>query len=307
MRTDFYYDSCGIGQIHGCCWTPEGEPRAVLQIIHGIAEYVERYDDFANYLNSLGYLVVAEDHMGHGKSIGTEGTQGYFNGGWMAAMEDSYRLLTETRQKYPQLPYVLFGHSMGSFLARTLLEVHPDSGIAAAVICGTGWQPALLLRSGLLMCKLICKKDGEKNPSPTLQNLVFGSYNQRVEHPRTPFDWLNRDKRAVDAYMADPLCGFVASGGLLRDMLGGIAFIQKKENLEKMNRELPVFFIAGGDDPVGNYGKGVRQAAAAFEKAGMKHVSVRVYPLCRHEILNEINKQEIYEDIARWLKPVTQE
>lgn len=307
MRTDFYYDSCGIGQIHGCCWTPEGEPRAVLQIIHGIAEYVERYDDFANYLNSLGYLVVAEDHMGHGKSIGTEGTQGYFNGGWMAAMEDSYRLLTETRQKYPQLPYVLFGHSMGSFLARTLLEVHPDSGIAAAVICGTGWQPALLLRSGLLMCKLICKKDGEKNPSSTLQNLVFGSYNQRVEHPRTPFDWLNRDKRAVDAYMADPLCGFVASGGLLRDMLGGIAFIQKKENLEKMNRELPVFFIAGGDDPVGNYGKGVRQAADAFEKAGMKHVSVRVYPLCRHEILNEINKQEIYEDIARWLKPVTQE
>ena len=307
MRTDFYYDSCGIGQIHGCCWTPEGEPRAVLQIIHGIAEYVERYDDFANYLNSLGYLVVAEDHMGHGKSIGTEGTQGYFNGGWMAAMEDSYRLLTETRQKYPQLPYVLFGHSMGSFLARTLLEVHPDSGIAAAVICGTGWQPALLLRSGLLMCKLICKKDGEKNPSPTLQNLVFGSYNQRVEHPRTPFDWLNRDKRAVDAYMADPLCGFVASGGLLRDMLGGIAFIQKKENLEKMNRELPVFFIAGGDDPVGNYGKGVRQAADAFGKAGMKHVSVRVYPLCRHEILNEINKQEIYEDIARWLKPVTQE
>ena len=307
MRSDFYYDSCGIGQIHGCCWTPEGEPRAVLQIIHGIAEYVERYDDFANYLNSLGYLVVAEDHMGHGKSIGTEGTQGYFNGGWMAAMEDSYRLLTETRQKYPQLPYVLFGHSMGSFLARTLLEVHPDSGIAAAVICGTGWQPALLLRSGLLMCKLICKKDGEKNPSPTLQNLVFGSYNQRVEHPRTPFDWLNRDKRAVDAYMADPLCGFVASGGLLRDMLGGIAFIQKKENLEKMNRELPVFFIAGGDDLVGNYGKGVSQAAEAFEKAGMKHVSVRVYPLCRHEILNEINKQEIYEDIARWLKPVTQE
>lgn len=306
MRTDFYYDSCGIGQIHGCCWTPEGEPRAVLQIIHGIAEYVERYDDFANYLNSLGYLVVAEDHMGHGKSIGTEGTQGYFNGGWMAAMEDSYRLLTDTRQKYPQLPYVLFGHSMGSFLARTLLEVHPDSGIAAAVICGTGWQPALLLQSGLQMCKLICKKDGEKNPSPILQNLVFGSYNQRVEHPRTPFDWLNRDKRAVDAYIADPMCGFVASGGLLRDMLGGIAFIQKKENLEKMNRELPVFFIAGGDDPVGNYGKGVRQAAAAFEKAGMKHVSVRVYPLCRHEILNEINKQEIYEDIAQWLQPVTQ-
>ena len=303
MRTDFYYDSCGIGQIHGCCWTPEGEPRAVLQIIHGIAEYVERYDDFANYLNSLGYLVVAEDHMGHGKSIGTEGTQGYFNGGWMAAMEDSYRLLTETRQKYPQLPYVLFGHSMGSFLARTLLEVHPDSGIAAAVICGTGWQPALLLRSGLLMCKLICKKDGEKNPSPTLQNLVFGSYNQRVEHPRTPFDWLNRDKRAVDAYIADPLCGHDATVGLFYEMLKGIRFNQRFSHLDKMDGKIPILLISGQDDPVGGMGSGVRQTYNEFKRSGVTDCTLKLYPGLRHELLNEkAQRPMIYQDIWNWME-----
>lgn len=304
MRTDFYYDSCGVGKIHGCIWAPEEEPRAVLQIVHGIAEYVERYDDFANYLNKLGYLVVAEDHMGHGQSIGSDGIQGYFEGGWTAAVEDTYQLLTDTKAKYPDLPYVLFGHSMGSFMTRTILITHPDSGITAAVICGTAWQPELVLKAGYEAAKLVCKKEGEKFPNPQLQGLVFGSYNRRVEHPRTAYDWINRDKREVDAYVTDPLCGFTACGGLLRDMLGGLLFNQNKENLSKMNRNLPVFFIAGGDDPVGNYGKGVWHAADAFQRAGMQQVSVRVYPLCRHEILHEINKEEIYEDVVQWLASV---
>ena len=133
---------------------------------------------------------------------------------------------------------------------------------------------------------------------------MFGSYNQRVEHPRTDYDWLNRDAKAVDAYVADHLCGFTASAGLARDMLTGILYIQQPESLAAMNKDLPVFFIAGGDDPVGDYGKGVRQAAAAFRNAGMKHVSERIYPLCRHEILNEINKAEVYEDVYQWLQPL---
>lgn len=302
MRTDFSFNSCGAGRIHGCRWMPEGEPRAVLQIVHGIAEYIERYDDFACYLNGLGYLVVAEDHMGHGKSIGEGGIQGYFHGGWFSAVEDTYQLLQTTRSEFPELPYVLFGHSMGSFMTRTILEKHPDSGISACVICGTGWQPRALLAAALPVCELVCKTDGEQNPSPKLQNLVFGSYNKRVEHPRTPFDWLNRNDRRVEEYIADPMCGFVASAGLIRDLLTGIAYIERPENLAAMRKNLPVFFIAGGDDPVGGYGKGVKQAAAAFQKAGMTNVSMRIYPLCRHEILNEINKAEIYEDIAQWLK-----
>ena len=301
MRESFTIPSNGIGQLHCCRWMPEGEPKAVLQIVHGIAEYIERYDDFAGFLNGLGYVVVAEDHMGHGQTVGAEGTQGYFEGGWFTAVSDSYALLRKTKAEYPQIPYVLFGHSMGSFMARTILEVYPDSGIAAAVICGTGWQPRAILPGAIGICQLACKKVGEKNTSDTLQNMVFGGYNKRVEHPRTEFDWLTRDARVVDAYIAHPSCGFTATTGLLRDLLTGIRFIEQKQNLAKMNKDLPVLFIAGGDDPVGNYGKGVTRAAKEFRKAGMKHVACRLFPLGRHEILNEINRREVYDFTAKWL------
>lgn len=301
MRTDFYFDSVGAGKIHCCRWTPEGEIRAVVQIVHGIAEYIERYDDFANYLNARGWLVVAEDHMGHGQSINGEGVQGYFHGGWFSAVADTYQLLKMTKEEYPGVPYVLFGHSMGSFMTRSILCKYPDSGISAAVICGTGWQPGVVVTAGIGICQAVCKKTGEQNPNEKLQNLVFGSYNSRVEHPRTPYDWLSRDKKIVDDYIAHPLCGFTASCGLLRDMLIGIRFVQRKENLARMNQELPVLFLSGGDDPVGNYGKGVRQAAKAFRDAGMKHVTERVYPLGRHEILNEINRDEVYQHTADWI------
>ena len=301
MAQTFTIPSNGIGALHCCRWEPEGVPKAVLQIVHGIAEYIERYDDFARFLNGLGYVVVAEDHMGHGQTIGTQGTQGYFEGGWFTAVSDSYALLRKTKAEYPELPYVLFGHSMGSFMARTILEMYPDSGIAAAVICGTGWQPRAILPGAIGICQLACRKVGEKNPSETLQNMVFGGYNKRVEHPRTEYDWLTRDAKEVDAYIAHPSCGFTATTGLLRDMLTGIRFIEQKQNLAKMDKDLPVLFIAGGDDPVGNYGKGVTRAAEEFRKAGMKDVSCRLFPLGRHEILNEINRREVYDFTAKWL------
>ena len=299
MRSDFYYGSKGAGTIHGCRWTPEQPPVAVVQIIHGIAEYVERYDDFAWYLNRLGFLVVAEDHMGHGKSINGEGIQGYFHGGWFTAVEDSYRLLQDTRKEFPNLPYVLFGHSMGSFMTRTILEKYPDSGISAAVICGTGWQPKAVLNTGIGVCRMVCKQQGEKKPSKILEKLVFSNYNKKVEHPRTSYDWLTRDSGIVDRYLADPFCGFTPTGGLMRELLTGIRYEQ--ENLSAMKKDLPVLFIAGGDDPVGNYGKGVLRSAEAFRKAGMLDVSCKIYPLGRHEILNEINWEEVYQDISSWL------
>ena len=244
--------------------------------------------------------------MGHGKSICEKAPQGCFSGGWAAAVDDTYRLLTDTKAEFPDIPYVLFGHSMGSFMARTILAKYPDSGISAAVICGTGWQPSAILPAGQALCNLVCKKNGEQNPSEQLQNIVFGSYNKKVEHPRTPYDWLTRDTKIVDAYIAHPLCGFTASAGLLREMMGGISYIQKAEHLDRMKKDLPVLFIAGGDDPVGDYGKGVRRTAEAFKKHGMTNVTVQIYPLCRHEILNEINKKEIYDDVARWLVPYTE-
>lgn len=302
MRTDFYYDSKGIGQIHACRWMPEGEPVAVVQIIHGIAEFAERYDGFAEYLNSLGYLVVAEDHMGHGQSVSGGSVQGYFHGGWFRAVADSYELLTITRREFPELPYVLFGHSMGSFMARTILCKYPDSGISAAVICGTGWQPRQMLPAAIRICELVCKRVGEQNPSEMLQNLVFGSYNKKVEHPRTAFDWLSRDAKVVDAYIAHPMCGFTASSGLLRDMLKGISYIEDPASLSQMHKTLPVLFIAGGDDPVGSYGKGVIRTAEEFQKVGMQDVSRKIYPLGRHEILNEINRQEVWHDVSDWIQ-----
>lgn len=301
MRTDFYFPSNGAGNIHCCKWAPEGEVKAVIQIVHGIADYVERYEGFAQFLNASGYLVVAEDHMGHGKSINGGGIQGYFHGGWFAAVADTYHLLKVTKEEYPGLPYILFGHSMGSFMARTVLCKYPDSGITAAVICGTAWQPRAILPAAIGICEAVCSKIGEKTPSDKLQNLVFGSYNNRVEHPRTPFDWVSRDDKMVDAYVADPLCGFTACCGLLRDMMSGIRYIERKESLKEMKKDLPVLFIAGGDDPVGNYGRGVHQAAEEFRKIGMMDVQEKIYPLCRHEILNEINRREIYEFIANWM------
>ena len=302
MRQDIWFDSKGAGKIHACRWEPEGQPRAVVQILHGIAEFVERYDDFANFLTTKGVLVVAEDHMGHGQSINGEGIQGYFHGGWFTAIEDSMQLMEDTKAEFPDTPYILFGHSMGSFMARTILCKYPDCGLTAAVICGTGWQPAAAMPAMVKLVEGICKLSGEDKPNETLQKLIFGSYNKRVEHPRTPYDWLTRDDKIVDAYIAHPLCGFIPTAGLLRDMMKGMLYIEQKENLSNMQKNLPVFFIAGGDDPVGPYGKGVHTCADAFRKVGMEDVSVRIYPLCRHEILNEINREQIYQDVWKWIE-----
>ena len=302
MLKDFYYPSCGAGKIRARCWEPDGEPIGVIQLVHGIAEHIERYDDFAAYLNHLGFLVIAQDHMGHGKSIDDAAVRGYFTGGWFAAVEDTYQLLHSTMKKYPHIPYVVFGHSMGSFLTRTLLAKHPDCGIAGAVICGTGWMPEIVLTVGRLIASLVCRIRGERRASNLLQKLMFGSYNNRIAHPRTPFDWLTTVNDVVDAYIEDPLCGFVASAGLVRDMLSGMMYIQKRDTLKRMNRTMPVFFIAGAEDPVGNYGDGVLRAAKEFRNVGMQNVSEKIYSNDRHEILNEYNREEVYQDVVQWIK-----
>lgn len=301
MRTEYYFGSAGAGKIRACVWKPEGHPRAIVQIVHGIAEHIERYHDFACWLNSQGILVVAEDHMGHGKSVREKGRLGYSQGGWFAAVEDTYTLLKQTTEDYPGVPYILFGHSMGSFMARTILAKYPESGISGCIICGTAWQPAALLTAAIPLCNALCKNGGDRKSSAALKKLMFGGYNKRVERVRTPNDWLTRDNRIVDAYNEDPKCGFTATAGLYRDMLTGISYVQQPDTLSAMDTELPVLFTAGKEDPVGAYGQGVQQAADAFRKAGMKRVSVKLYPLCRHEILNEINRAEVYQDLLAWV------
>ena len=191
---------------------------------------------------------------------------------------------------------------MGSFMARTILCKHPDMGLAGAVICGTGWMPDAVIGAGKAAAGLICKIIGERTPSDRLQNMIFGGYNKKIEHPRTSSDWLSRDNAVVDAYEADPMCGFTVCCGLLRDMMSGMAYNQKPENLARMKKDLPVLFIAGGEDPVGDYGKSVLQAADKFREYGMQDVTHKIYPLCRHEILNEINRQEVFGDIHGWIQ-----
>ncbi len=302
IRTEFYYPSCGKGMIHGCRWEPQEKPRAVLQIVHGIAEYAARYEEFASFMASKGFLVVAEDHMGHGGSIGENGTPGYFDGGWFKAVADTHRLLSYTRMECPDVPYFILGHSMGSFMVRTLLAKYPKCGVTAAVICGTAWMHRGILNSGIAVATLVGKLEGVDRPSGKLNDMLFGSYNRRVEHQRTDFDWLTRDPKVVDAYIKDPLCGFPVTAGLARDLLTGLLFVQEPEHLAKMRKDLPVFFIAGSDDPVGRYGEGVKRTARAFREAGMEKVSLRLYPLCRHELLNELNREEVYQNILDWLE-----
>ena len=276
----------------------------MVQIIHGIAEYGARYDHFARYLNGLGILVTVQDHMGHGGSICEQTPRAVIKGGWFDMVDDTYQLFLDTREAYPDVPYIFFGHSMGSFVLRTILARYPDSGIAGAVICGTGWMGQALISGGLAVASLVCRIKGEAYPSPLLKKIMFGGYNSKIENVRTENDWLSTDPAAVDAYNVDPNCGFTASAGLVRAMLTGLDYIHKAENLAKMDRKLPVYFIAGGADPVGDYGKGVEQAAEAFRKAGMEQVSCKIYPEGRHEILNECNKEEVYKDTAEWIKSV---
>ncbi len=302
MRIDFYYPSAGQGAIHGCRWEPEGKPWAVVQIVHGIAEHVGRYDAFADFLTGQGILVVAEDHMGHGGSVGQEDTLGYFTGGWFKAVQDTHRLLLNTRMEYPDVPYFLFGHSMGSFMTRTLIAKYPNSGVHGVVLSGTGWIHRALINTATAASTLVGTKYGYDKPNSLLNTLAFGTYNNKIEHKRTEYDPLTRDSRVVDAYIADPLCGFIPTAGLLKDMMSGLRYIQEPAHLQRMRKDMPVLFVSGSDDPVGGYGKGVKQTARAFHEAGMENVTVRLYPLCRHELLNEFNKEEVMDFVLQWIR-----
>lgn len=298
---EFWLDSCGAGRLHCGLWEPEGEVRAVVQIVHGIAEHIGRYDHFAEFLRARGFAVCADDHMGHGLSVENGGTYGYFSGGWMAAVQDEKRLMDEMKSRFAGAPYIILGHSMGSFLLRTFLYTYPGE-LDGAIISGTGWEAGLTLKAGLALCRLEEKRIGESACSPMLKKLMFGAYNKNFQPNRTPNDWICSDEAVVDAYTQDPLCGFDVTVGLARDMLGGIAMNQKTENLSKMDKTLPVLFVSGIQDPVGAMGEGVLKCIDAFKRAGLKNVEIRLYPEGRHEMLNETNNAEVYSDIFAWLE-----
>ena len=300
---DFYYpSSTGKNQIHARICTPDGTPKAVVQIAHGIAEHIDRYEDFMRFLAENSYVAVGNDHLGHGKSAATPDELGIFaeENGWNYVIEDMRKLREKVLEQYPGLPYVFFGHSMGSFLTRTFLIKYPAL-YDAAILSGTGQQSAALVNGGYLAAQLLTKKNGPRSSGQTLNDIAFGSYCKRIENPRTPFDWLSRDNDTMDRYIADPLCGFICKTSLYRDMMGGLKFLTDQKNINKMNRNAPVYFMSGAEDPVGDYGKGVEKAYKAFCRAGLTDVMIRLYPGGRHEMLNELNRSEVMQDILSWL------
>jgi len=298
---EFYIPSNGRGSLHCGMWRPAGKPRAVVQLIHGIAEHIARYDQFACFLKEQGYLVVADDHMGHGASIGPGGIQGYFYGGWLSAVADEKSLHDRIAAQNPGVPYYILGHSMGSFLLRTYLYTYPDA-LDAAIISGTGWTAPAMVRTGLLVCRAEARRVGETGVSPILNKMMFSGYNKAFQPQRTAFDWLTSVDEVVDAYIADPLCGFDSTVGLTRDLLTGIQMNENRENLARMDKNLPVLFVSGAKDPVGGSSKGVLQTIDAFKRSGMKNVTIKIYPDGRHEMLNERNRGEVYGDILTWLQ-----
>ncbi len=283
-------------------WEPKGETRGIVQLVHGIAEHMGRYDAFASFLADHGYIVAAEDHMGHGESISEALPMGCIRGGWDAMVSDVHALTVRAKERWPGKPFFLLGHSMGSFLARTCLYTYPKEGWAGVVLSGTAWQPGPVLAAGRLITAGEIRRCGADRPSVKLQKLMFGAYGKQFPGETSPDAWICSDPEVTARYGADPLSGFVPGAGLVAAMLEGIARNQKKENLAEMPGETPVLFIAGTRDPVGACGRGVRQSFEAFRRAGMKDVGLKLYEGDRHEVLNEKDKAQVWADVLGWLE-----
>lgn len=302
FRDFFYPSSTGSNEIHARICVPEGAPKGVVQIAHGIAEYIGRYEAFMLFLAENGYVAVGNDHLGHGQSAARLDERGFFaeRDGWDYVVRDMKRLRDQVREEYHDLPYIFFGHSMGSFLTRTFLILYPDL-YDAAILSGTGQQSPALINSGYLAAEMLTRLKGPHASGKMLNDMAFGSYCKKIDNPVTEFDWLSRDPVTVEKYIADPLCGFVCKCSLYRDMMGGLKFLTNQRNIDRMNKEAPVYFMSGAEDPVGDYGAGVKKAYKAFCDAGLRDVMIRLYPGGRHEMLNETNREDVMQDILNWL------
>lgn len=303
VNQEFRFPSAdGATTLYGRIWVPDhGAPKAVLQLVHGIAEHIGRYDRFARFMSDHGYLVCAEDHLGHGNTPENAEDLGYTadKDGWVK-MTDNVRALHERiTPQYPGIPYFILGHSMGSFLTRSYLIRYPGT-VDACALLGTGQQPESVLKAGLAACRLEQIRLGKRGRSKLLQSLCFGAYNSQFKPNRTESDWVCSVDEVVDAYIADPFCQVMPTVTLMRDMLTGIRFNQQAENLAKMDKTTPVFFLSGDQDPVGGNGKGVRVAYQSFLDAGCSHVRLKLYPGGRHEMLNEHNWQDVYDELLSW-------
>lgn len=293
----------GKNQLNVYIWEPQEKPIAILQISHGMCEHLNRYDDFAKFMNENNILVVGNDHLGHGKTAKDDNDLGYFGPGKSkTVVDDLFEVTKYTKENYGKdIPYFLFGHSMGSFMARRYIMTY-GSELTGAIISGTGSQPGVVLAGGKMVAGLIGAVKGERYRSPLLKSMAFGAYNKKIDNPRTVSDWLSKDEKIVDIYENDKFCKYDFTVDGYKTLFDSISFIQKPENIKKIPVDLPIFFISGTDDPVGNYGKGVEQVYDAYEAAGVKDIEIVLYHDGRHEMLNEIEREGVYEDVDTWIK-----
>lgn len=301
LRTEniSFKSSDGVHEVAGYFFEDEA-PRAVLQISHGMCEYIGRYRDFAAFMAAHGFAVCGNDHLGHGATSPDPETDGWFadKGGRFYVLRDLKTMNALARKRWPGLPVFLLGHSMGSFFARWFAETYPDA-LDALIISGTG-GPNPAAGAGLALTKAVGTLRGQKYRSQLVHNMAFGAYLKRVENPETPYDWISRDKQIVSAYANDPKCTFQFTVSAFHELMATLNEVSRPAWAEHIRTDLPVYLFSGDADPVGDYGKGVQTVYERLKAAGVADIQLKLYPDGRHEMLNETNRAEVYEDVLVW-------
>ncbi len=275
-------------------------PKAVVQIIHGMCEYIERYEHFAQFLNEQQIVVCGADHIGHGRSVTSECELGYFGekGGDQILGKDAYQLTKKMQLQYPNIPYFYFGHSMGSFVLRDILSKYQPK-VTGAIICGTAGSMPYAAAKALIRARRAVSSSHYR--SKFLNKLMFGTYCNKIENATSVHDWISRDKALVGKYDADPKCNYIFTTAAMADLVTLLSRVSAKDWAGKVAKDLPIYLIAGEADPVGNYGKGVTEVYEKLKNAGVKDVQCKLYPNDRHELLNELDKDVVMQDILNWI------
>ena len=288
--------------IHVLLWMPEGEIRGVLQIVHGMCEFVERYDEFAAFMAEHGYVVCANDHLGHGRSVTEEGQLGFFRekDGDGALISDMRKLHIIMKKKYPEVPYFMLGHSMGSFLVRQYMEMYAGE-LAGVIVMSTGSYPRAVIKFGKGLCRCRAMMKNWHYRSRFIEGIAKGSYNKAFEPVRTPYDWLSRDESIVDRFASEPLDTFTYTVNGYYSMFTVIEKAQDRKRIAGIPKDFPILLVSGTMDPVGSFTKGVKTAYNDMKKAGLSDVQMRFFEGDRHEILNELDRKEVYQYLLDWL------
>lgn len=301
-EAEFIKSTNGKNKLHVMRWQSE-RVNAILQISHGMVEHIERYDRFATYLAEKGIMVVGNDHLGHGKSVDSEEEYGFFatKDGSKIVVDDLYEVTKYIKEQYKEVPYFVLGHSMGSFMIRRYIMTYGNE-VDGAIIMGTGQLPNSKLAAASTILNVIKRKNGIRHRSELMNSLGFGGYNRKFEPARTDKDWLTRDEKIVDLYRSDERCRFTFTVNGYETIFDTMRFIAEPSNINQIPKELPILFVAGEKDPVGDFGKTVKKIYESYKVAGVKDVSIKLYPEDRHEIINELDYETVYEDIFRWIE-----